>query len=188
MKDMDGSESGRRRRAEPRVQPLLVHAHKGAGSFDAQLEPRRAFPWPGPLGTPLLSGPQCLAGTTPSLCPENSTPATGTGPAIFSGTTVGGGDDSHTCGSTRGVPDRAYLYEASSTGTYTFDTHGSAFDTDLAVLDTCDGAELGCGGNTGDRITSEVTLSLTAGQTVVIVVDGRSHYSAGRFVVNVTSP
>ncbi|MEO0603712.1 MAG: hypothetical protein AAF211_19900 [Myxococcota bacterium] len=79
-----------------------------------------------------------------------------------------------------------------TTGTWEFDLvdpPGNDFDTVMAVLDGCGGAELGCDddfeGSGGRR--SRVTLELTAGQTVVVQVDGYSEADFGPFSLSIES-
>jgi hypothetical protein len=77
-----------------------------------------------------------------------------------------------------------YEFTAPADGTYTFDTVGSLYDTVLYVLDGCEGAELDCDDDSAVGTQSEVVLTLTAGQTVIVVVDGFSSNS-GDYVLNV---
>jgi len=101
-----------------------------------------------------------------------------------SGSTVGAMDK--LVGSCQGSssPDVAFEWTAPAAGTYTIDTVGSMYDTVLFVLDaTCGGPELGCNDDTYD-LQSEVVVSLAAGQTVVIVVDGYSG-DTGDFVLQI---
>ena len=65
-----------------------------------------------------------------------------------------------------------YRFTAPEAGLYIFDTFGLSFDTLLQILkDSCTGTSLGCNDDT-DGQQSRVTLSLAAGQTVLVVVDG----------------
>jgi hypothetical protein len=112
-------------------------------------------------------------------------------PVMVSGTTVGRnkqlGDPS--CMQTFGAPDVTFLWTAPGTGTFQIDTHDSDFDTVLWVLDgTCAGRELAC--NDDDENidfipTSILTVDLTAGQQVVIVVSGLE--ASGNYVLHITS-
>jgi hypothetical protein len=84
-------------------------------------------------------------------------------------------------------PDMVYAFTAPRAGDYTFDTRGSEFDTVLHVHElTCAGDELGCGDDIQAPIekTSETTVTLAAGQTVAIVVDGYDS-RAGAFTLNI---
>ena len=90
------------------------------------------------------------------------------------------------------APDRSFQYTAPAGGEYTFDTLGSAFDTLLYVREACAGADLVCSDDAlapggGYVAQSQVTLTLQAGQTVVVVVDGYGG-SQGNFTLNVRAP
>jgi hypothetical protein len=83
-----------------------------------------------------------------------------------------------------GAGDVTFEFTAPANGNYTFDTFGSAYDTALYVLDSCGGLELGCNDDAGGTVQSRVQAPLTAGQTVIIVVDGYGA-ATGDFVLNV---
>ena len=85
-----------------------------------------------------------------------------------------------------GGEDVMYRFTAPAGGTYVFDTTGTAFDTVLAVLGSCGGPELDCNDDT-DGLTSEVTVALMAGESVIIVVDSYDG-EVGPFTLNVTAP
>jgi hypothetical protein len=101
-------------------------------------------------------------------------------PVSVSGSTAGGANalGGASCGGGgNGAPDVAYLWTAPAAGSYVVDTIGSSFDTILYVrAATCSGAQLACDDDAGGNRTSLVTLTLAAGQTIVVVVDG---FSAG---------
>lgn len=92
--------------------------------------------------------------------------------STLTGMTSGTSADSGSCGGAN-APEVAYVYFAPRAGTYTFDTFGSEFDTVLYVRSDT-GTELGCNddSSSGNTKQSRVTLPLTAGQMVNIVVDG----------------
>ena len=93
-------------------------------------------------------------------------------PFMVAGTT--GMTDEATAGSCGGLgsPDYAYQWTVPADGIYHFDTSGSGFDTVLYLLDeTCMGEELRCNDDAGGPISSLPAL-LSAGQVVIIVVDG----------------
>ncbi|MEM6959946.1 MAG: hypothetical protein AAF645_29970, partial [Myxococcota bacterium] len=128
-------------------------------------------------------------------CPDASDAVSTTGPAVFTGSTIGAGNDLAApagCITVRGggnSPDRAFLWSAPSAGEFTFDTLGSSFDTVLYVLDGCEGDEsFGCNDDTGTPgdFRSSLTATLTEGQEVLVVVEGFSFRDAGDFVVNIT--
>ncbi len=93
-------------------------------------------------------------------------------PALAFGNTIGVQDDgSGSCGGS-GAPEVGYHFTAPADGLYTFDTQGSQLDSVLYVLDgDCAGTELACSDD-GDGHQSAVTVSLTSGQLVTVVVDG----------------
>ena len=104
--------------------------------------------------------------TDAMCCPVNLTTGVGT----YTGTTVGASDlVIPTCGFNTGA-DTTFEFTAPADGAYTFDTTGSNFDTVTAILDGCGGTELACD---SDLFSGEtIGLFLTAGQTVIVVVDG----------------
>jgi hypothetical protein len=122
-------------------------------------------------------------------CPEDE--LTGALPIQVFGNNLGMNDDYRgTCGSFNDASDTTYLFTAPSAGDYFFDTIGTVnyVDTVLYVLDgaDCTGAELGCNDDFDVYSNnSEVQVTLAAGQTVVVVVDGFSAYAGGDFVLNV---
>lgn len=119
------------------------------------------------------------------VCPEDDL-GSATGNAVASGTTVGGDNDvGSSCGGDFAT-DVAFSWVAPTTGTVTITTTGSELDTVLAVFegDSCDGAELDCDDDGGGSFTSSVSLGVTAGQAIVIVVDGFGSDS-GSFVLNI---
>ncbi|MBW2464191.1 MAG: hypothetical protein JRH11_21260 [Deltaproteobacteria bacterium] len=129
---------------------------------------------------------ECVRGSAGGCADLTATEGTG---VIARGNTVGAGNDfSASCAAGGDVaPDVAIAWTAPASGTYRFDTFGSAFDTQLLALVSCDGgAPLGCNDDAGDRRTSEIELTVTAGDTIVLVVDGFDELSAGDFVLNAT--
>lgn len=125
---------------------------------------------------------ECRVGP-PGRCPDSA--ISGAAGTIASGTTLGAGADlTGSCGGSE-APDRAFTWTAPSSGVWTFDTNGSDYDTLLYAVMSCGGAELACDDDDGDGLQSQITLTLTAGQTIVLVVDGYSDH-AGDFVLNVT--
>lgn len=63
---------------------------------------------------------------------------------------------------------------APSSGTWTFSTDGSDFDTVLVLFDgSCEGEQLGCNDDSVSTVrTSEVSVDLTAGDVVAIALGG----------------
>ncbi|WP_437908902.1 MXAN_6577-like cysteine-rich protein [Sorangium sp. So ce327] len=130
------------------------------------------------LSVTRASAPSCPAGTLASSVPQTIT-----------GSTIGRPNSVRPTVTTdcrqSSSPDAGYAFTAPVAGDYTFDTFGSAFDTMLHVHEaTCRGAQLACNDDT-DVEQSEVTVTLAAGQTVVVVVDGSTDTSDGAFTLNV---
>ena len=134
-------------------------------------------PLPTPVPTP-ATPVACPGFVLPNLRTAGANGDTTAAPNALGGATCGGGGDK--------ASDVAFAYKAPATGFYTIDTIGSAFDTVLSVrADSCSGPELACNDDVGDgSLQSQVGVSLTAGQSVVIVVDGFGTQS-GRFDLNV---
>ena len=79
-------------------------------------------------------------------------------------------------------------FQATAGGNYTFDTIGSDYDTIIAVFTDCAGAtELGCDDDIDPSVQSELTVTLTAGQTVLVSVGGLDG-ATGNWILNVTAP
>ncbi|WP_437944154.1 MXAN_6577-like cysteine-rich protein [Sorangium sp. So ce281] len=129
------------------------------------------------LSVTRASAPSCPAGTLASSVPQTITGSTLGRPNSVRPTVTEACRQSNS-------PDAGYAFTAPVAGDYTFDTFGSAFDTMLHVHDaTCGGPQLACNDDT--RVDqSEVTVTLAAGQTVVIVVDGSLDTSDGAFTLN----
>lgn len=118
----------------------------------------------------------------PGMCPDQD--LGNTVPQSVMGDNTGLGDDHvSTCGD-GGGEDSMYEFTAMAAGTYVFDTVGSPGDTILSVIDGCGGMELDCNDDTMG-LTSEVTLMMAAGQTVIIVVDGFGG-EVGPFTLNIS--
>lgn len=58
-----------------------------------------------------------------------------------------------------------------ATGTWTFNSFGSNFDTVIYVLDACGGSELACNDDSGG-LQSEVEVPLEAGESVIVGIGG----------------
>lgn len=88
------------------------------------------------------------------------------------------------------APDLAYSWTAPSTGTYTFSTgsgSSGSFDTVLEVRNFTTGASLRCNDDSNGTRFSTVSVSLSIGQTVRVVVDGYGS-SAGPFSLSISGP
>ncbi len=111
---------------------------------------------------------------------------TTTGPGVATGTTVGAEEVlTQTCG--QGGVDSVVSFTAPASGDFQFDTVGSTFDTLLAIYSECEsGREIACNDDSAAQLgDSELTLTLTAGQQIVIAISGFSG-ATGDWVLNVT--
>jgi Vitelline membrane outer layer protein I (VOMI) len=70
------------------------------------------------------------------------------------------------------APDQAYSWSAPYSGTFTFTTFGSDYDTVLHIYDRTTGTALGCNDDSGGTLQSSLAISLSANQPLLIVVDG----------------
>lgn len=143
---------------------------------------------PGGYSAFLGSVSACLSGFF-AICPDMSDFAGVSGTAVMTGTTVGAIDDfDGSCGDGP-APDRSLFWTSPRDSYWIFDTHGSEFDTVLYVMDALSCAtatELECNDDSAaHRVTSSIEMWLSAGQTVIIVVDGKG-LAAGRFQLNIT--
>jgi alpha-tubulin suppressor-like RCC1 family protein len=93
------------------------------------------------------------------------------------------------CGTDTNGRERAFTWTAPSTAEYTLTTEGSGLSTVLYVLDTCHesaaGAEIACDVATAADGRSSLTLSATAGETYVIVIDTPSNAGLGTYVLSI---
>jgi hypothetical protein len=126
-----------------------------------------------------------------SICPEDT--LAGALPLQAVGTTLGRNDDNDGCIDNPGTSDYTWEFTAPADGDYVFTTvdtppdgGGAQIDTALAVLDGCGGAELECNDDidfAGGDIESEILMTMTAGQTVIIVADTYDALAPAPFVV-----
>lgn len=105
------------------------------------------------------------------------------------------GSPTSTCGLNNGVTpactsssasDISYVWSAPSSGTFTFTTNNSNFDTVLVITDYFNPSSvLACKDNNRSAAGESVSLSLSSGQQVLITVDG---YAAlcGTYKLNIT--
>jgi len=137
--------------------------------------------------TPTATFGGCPQTNLGSALPVSVTGSTAGGANLFSSTSCTGPNPND-------APEATFLYTAPATGSYTIDTCNSPFDTVLTVhAGSCGGAELpsGCGDDTGscpNTLNSLVTVNLTAGQQVVIVVDGFTQFDNGPFALHIAGP
>ena len=125
----------------------------------------------------------CISGPMSAACPAAAMSSM-TGAGVFSADTFEAGDSRMgSCGG-EGAPDVTFVWEAPADGEYVIESFSSRFDTVLYVVDGgCEGTmELAC----SDDIEEEtdplrtsapgyqggVILTLTAGQSIGIVLDG----------------
>ena len=94
-----------------------------------------------------------------------------TGTNVRSGNTGESWDHASPSCANSTAPDRAFRWTAPLSGQYTFTTAGSTYDTVLYIWDN--NVEIGCSDDVGPLNTSSsVTKTLTAGQEILIFVDG----------------
>jgi Concanavalin A-like lectin/glucanases superfamily len=107
------------------------------------------------------------------------------GSPVATGNTGGLSNEYHpTCVSNSAAPEAAYTWTAPSTGSFVFDTIGSGFDTVLEIRRYSDSLSLGCNDDSSG-LQSRVTVSLPAGQTVLVAIDGYGS-STGTYRLNIT--
>lgn len=107
------------------------------------------------------------------------------GTPVVAGTTLGSSKDfTATCVEDSSAKDVSYTWTAPWSSTFVFDSMGSAFDTVLEIRRPDDLVSLGCNNDSDGTPQSRVTLSLSAGQTVLIVLDG--HFTDwGEYQLNI---
>jgi hypothetical protein len=111
-------------------------------------------------------------------------PLTGALPLTVSGSTTGRADQLDTACSASGAPDVAYSFTAPKAGTYTFDTAGTTFYAAIEIRSgDCSGPSLGC--KYGYSAGTTLSLYLSAGQTVTVVIDGYWQGEAGAYTLTV---
>jgi hypothetical protein len=107
-----------------------------------------------------------------------------TGAPVVTGTTRGAGALAGSCGGA-GAPEAAFSWTAPRAGTYRLHTGGASYNTVLYVRDgACEGAEVACNDDAEKTFQSRASVTLRAGQTVVIVVDGADG-GAGAFELSI---
>ena len=112
---------------------------------------------------------------------------TAVGSSLATGSTLGQGNEwSQTCAASN-AEDVAYLWTAPTSGTYTFTTVGSTYDTALGVWLANGLSSTACDDDGGGSFTSSISLNLHGGERVVVVVDGYST-NAGDYVLNISGP
>jgi hypothetical protein len=82
------------------------------------------------------------------------------------------------------APDLAYTWTAPASDTYTFSLDGSTYDTGLTLQSlTC--TELVCDDDSGVGTASQLTYTATAGEQLLIVVDGFGSSAAGTYSLGI---
>ncbi len=119
-----------------------------------------------------------FAGTCPNDDIGNTVPAVYTGSTTGADNTVFASCGGDTAG------DDTLTFTAPQDGVYAFDTAGSDFDTVMFLLDGCGGDEFGCSDDVGSDETSHLNLLMTAGQEVIVAVDGAA-LEEGNYTVSV---
>jgi len=142
------------------------------------------------LGALILAALLVLPVSARAICPETN--LGNVLPAAASGSTTGGVDAFHSSMNCNlkgvGAPERSFLYTAPIADTYRIDTAGSAFDTVLYVhAAQCGGTELSCNDDHMGTLQSELLVTLTAGQQVVVFVDGFGSGISGTFELHINS-
>ncbi len=99
-----------------------------------------------------------------------------TGTALATGSTLGMGDNwDPTCTSST-AEDVTYAWIAPYAGSFTFDLSGTSYDTVIGLY-AADGTSLGCDDDSGTGTTSLKSITVTAGQLVIVNIDGYSSYT-----------
>ncbi len=134
-------------------------------------------------GFSILGGAVELStGFFPGTCPDDD--IGNAVPAVYTGSTLGA--DNTVFGSCGGdvAGDDTLTFTAPEDGVYAFDTAGSDFDTIMFLLDGCGGDEFGCSDDVGADPTSHLDLLMTAGQEVIVAVDGAAA-EEGNYTVSI---
>lgn len=102
---------------------------------------------------------------------------------------------SNTCGLNNGVTpgctassasDMSFQWTAPSSGTFTFSTSGSSFDTVLVIADySSPSSVLACAGSVSGTGGESVSLALASGKQLLVTVDGYASL-CGPFKLNIT--
>lgn len=112
-----------------------------------------------------------------------------TGNSVVSGTNIGAGDDFQgSCSSGLGGEDVVYKWTSPGSGTYSFSTLGSDYDTVIYITESCIGDELDCNDDedyVSSVYTSVVDTFVASGETVIIVIDAYEVTETGNFMLNI---
>ena len=131
-------------------------------------------------------GMACPLTGTPG-CPNSAASLSLTGMHLQSGRTSGGGNGlGGTCGGSS-AEEQTVQFFVQQAGKFGFSTDGSDYDTVLYAKDTCGGAEIACNDDENATTkTSKLTLTLNAGQSIIIVIDG-ANGMCGNYVLRAAS-
>lgn len=106
-------------------------------------------------------------------------------PVVTGATTGAGSSFQPSCAYSNNAPDAVYTWTAPSSGSYVFTTGASSYDTVLELRPYGNpNASLGCNDDWGTTLSSSVTVSLAAGQTVYVIIDGYGAAS-GNYLLNI---
>ncbi|HSK03046.1 MAG TPA: hypothetical protein VK932_17465, partial [Kofleriaceae bacterium] len=108
----------------------------------------------------------------------------GLGSPVATGSTIGLTNDFTPPCASSSAPDASYTWTAPSTGTYVFSTSGSSFDTILHLRLYNTTISLGCNDDSNGTLQSTVSVNLSAGQTVLAIIDGYGG-SQGTYRLNI---
>lgn len=110
-----------------------------------------------------------------------------TGNLVASGSTCSLANDFTPNCANSNAPDASYLWKAPVSGSYTFNTFGSTFDTVLHLRPYNNSTQvLMCNDDANGTLQSSLTRYMAAGETVFIVVDGYGT-SCGQYKLNITT-
>lgn len=112
------------------------------------------------------------AGALAQPANDNCASAQGVGPGSFPfDTTQASNDGTATCALSAASPDVWFLYTPSVSGTAIINTCGSGYDTALAIINGCGGAQLACNDDFCG-LQSQIGINITQGSPVLIRVSG----------------
>jgi hypothetical protein len=130
-------------------------------------------------------------GDVPALASVEAALTYDIGSAIGAGVVI-----SNTCGAVNQyrpvcassqASDHSYLWTAPASGSYTFSTQYSGFDTILQLYTWPGATPLACNDDALGTRQSSVTAELSAGQRIIIVVDGYAS-NCGAFYLHIRGP
>jgi len=111
-------------------------------------------------------------------------------PVSTTGSNIGDTEEVGEPGQSGPINSAWWSWTAPSTGTVTFDTQGSNFDTYLSLFSGFDLTNLSlvaADDDSGEGLSSLLTRSVTAGETYQIAVDGWAS-NTGEIALNITAP